>query len=73
MNWTTRFLKDQHATATVEYAVLLALIAAGCIGAAGMLGVNIESTFSSIADQLDEAGISTPMDFNAGLTAPMGG
>lgn len=41
-----RFLKDEDAVSSVEYAVMLALILVVCIVAISALGTNANSTFS---------------------------
>ncbi|MEA2702885.1 MAG: Flp/Fap pilin component [Actinomycetota bacterium] len=47
-----RFDRDEKGAALVEYALLLALIAAVCILALTTLGAAASSRFASIADRL---------------------
>ena len=55
----TKLLKtlaaDEKAATMTEYALLLALIAVATIGALQILGVSIESAFTSTSDQLEAA------------------
>ena len=46
---------DEKAASTTEYALLLALIAVATVGALQILGVSIESAFTSTSDQLESA------------------
>ena len=46
---------DETAASMTEYALLLALIAVATIGALQILGVSIESAFTSTSDQLEAA------------------
>ena len=46
---------DEKAASTTEYALLLALIAVATVGALQILGVSIESAFTSTSDQLEAA------------------
>jgi pilus assembly protein Flp/PilA len=43
------FLKSDDGATAVEYAVMLALIIAVCIGAITLLGQNASGTFSNVA------------------------
>jgi pilus assembly protein Flp/PilA len=43
------FLKDDEGASAVEYAILVALIAAVIVGAVTLLGGNLKSTFDYIA------------------------
>jgi pilus assembly protein Flp/PilA len=45
----TRFAKNEEGAALVEYGLLVALIAAVCIGAVTTLGANINTVFTNIA------------------------
>jgi len=44
-----KFLKDDKGASSVEYALLVALIAAVIVGAVTLLGGNLKTTFDSIA------------------------
>jgi len=46
------FVKNDEAATMVEYAVMLALIAAVCILVIGPLGTAVSNTFSGITPQL---------------------
>ena len=44
-----RFLKDDKGTSAVEYALLVAMIAAVIVGAVTLLGGNLKATFDFVA------------------------
>jgi len=44
-----RFLKDDKGTSAVEYALLVAMIAAVIVGAVTLLGGNLKATFDYVA------------------------
>ena len=46
------FLKNEDGPTAIEYAVLLALIIAVCVGAIGTLGKNANRTFDSAAEAI---------------------
>lgn len=46
------FVKNDEAATMVEYAIMLALIAAVCILVIGPLGTAVSTTFSNITPQL---------------------
>jgi pilus assembly protein Flp/PilA len=46
------FLKGEDGLASVEYAVLLALIVMFCIGSLNSLGLKVDNTFSTVASKL---------------------
>ena len=46
------FLKGEDGLASVEYAVLLALIVMFCIGSLNSLGLKVGNTFSNVAGKL---------------------
>jgi pilus assembly protein Flp/PilA len=46
------FINDEEGAAIPEYALLVALIAAVCIGAITLLGGKAEKTLKDVADQL---------------------
>ena len=43
------FFKDEEGATMVEYALMVALIAAVCVGAVTLLGGNSNNTFTSVA------------------------
>ena len=47
-----RFLKSEDGPTAVEYAVMLALIIAVCLGAIGLIGTNANATFNKVATKL---------------------
>ena len=49
---SVRFLTGDEGPTSVEYAVMLALIIVGCIGAITNLGKNTNTTFNSIANAI---------------------
>jgi len=46
------FVKDEDGATMVEYGLMLALIAAVCIGAVQLIGTNANATFGSIATSI---------------------
>ena len=46
------FFKDEEGATMVEYALMVALIAAVCVGAVGLLGGNVDTTFTNAADDI---------------------
>ena len=55
MTWCTTFLRDDDATAAVEYAVMLALILITAITAVSAFGSNSGGLWDNIGTQLDES------------------
>ena len=51
-----RFLADRSGPTTVEYAVMLALIAAVCVTAVAALGTVVEGSLANSAERIAEAG-----------------
>ena len=49
-----RFLREENGAAAAEYALLLAIIAAGLAVAAGTLGSAISNSLDNAADCIDE-------------------
>ena len=47
-----RFVKNDEAATMVEYALMLSLIAIGCIVAVGLIGTNANGIFNNIAAAL---------------------
>lgn len=50
-----RFAQDESGATAIEYGLIAALIAVGIIAAATQLEGSISSTFTGIADELDDA------------------
>jgi len=51
--WTLRlFLSEEHGPTSVEYAIILSLIACVCMAAITILGSNVAGVFSYVANQL---------------------
>jgi pilus assembly protein Flp/PilA len=51
-----RFVKDESGAALVEYGMLVGLIAVICIGAVTLLGTDVSTMLTSIANALAPAG-----------------
>ena len=56
MEMIKRFLKDEEGATMVEYALMLALIAAVCILAVTAIGTNAQNLFNTIANDIGAAG-----------------
>jgi len=52
MNCIRRFLRDEHGLETMEYAMIVGLIAAGTIGAMTAIGVWLAARFGLLQTQL---------------------
>ncbi len=52
MNLVKRFLKDESGATAIEYGLIAALIAVVIIAGAGLLGQNLDTIFSTIANTL---------------------
>jgi Flp pilus assembly pilin Flp len=50
MKTVLRFLRDERGTETVEWAIIIGLIAAGAIGLAVTIGHDVERAFQNLAD-----------------------
>lgn len=48
-----RFMKDESGATAIEYGLIAALIAVGIITAAGLLGDEIEATFTDVTTALE--------------------
>ena len=48
----TSLLKDESGVTAIEYALIAALIAVAAIAAFTLVGTNLSTTFSTIADKL---------------------
>ncbi len=55
-----RFLREEDGAAAAEYALLLAIIAAGLAVAAGTLGTAISGALNEAADCIDDSATCTP-------------
>ena len=53
-----RFLADENGATMVEYGLMIALIAAVCIGIVTTLGTNIQSQFTSVSNAIGGGGAS---------------
>ena len=52
MNKFMQFFKDEQGATAVEYAIMVALIAAVIIGAVRLIGTNTNATFNAVATTL---------------------
>jgi pilus assembly protein Flp/PilA len=50
--WGSRILKDTGGVTAIEYALIAALIAVAAIAAFTLVGTNLSTVFSTIADQV---------------------
>lgn len=50
------FIRDERGAAAAEYALILAVVAAGIAGAAAALGTNIEAAIDYVAGQITVPG-----------------
>ena len=53
MNKVLKFLKEEDGPTAVEYAVMLAMILAACLGGIGFLGENAAGSFQGSADDIN--------------------
>lgn len=51
-----RFIKSEDGPTAVEYAVMLALVIAVCVGAIQLLGNNANAQFNNVAGQIAPGG-----------------
>ena len=54
-----RFIQEEEGATAVEYAIMVALIAAVIITAVGLLGRETNSTFSSVANAVSISGTAS--------------
>lgn len=47
-----RFMTDERGASAVEYGLLIALIAVAIIGGATLLGINLDTMFRDVADEV---------------------
>jgi pilus assembly protein Flp/PilA len=50
--FVTRFLKDESGATAIEYGLIAALISVVIVGAVGLVGENLNTTFTTIKDKL---------------------
>ncbi len=55
MNMFKRFLKDESGATAIEYGLIAALIAVAIITTVGLIGDNLDTTFTTINDKLTGA------------------
>ena len=53
MQTVLRFLKDERGTETVEWAIIIGLIAVGAIAAAAEIGTHVTTAFETLDAALD--------------------
>ncbi len=53
-----RFLVQEDGPTAVEYAVMLALIVIACLASISLIGTQVNTTFSNVADSLKNANAS---------------
>jgi pilus assembly protein Flp/PilA len=53
-----QFLIQEDGPTAVEYAVMLALIVIACLASISMIGTEVNTTFSNVADSLKNANAS---------------
>lgn len=54
MQTIRKFFKDNKGATAIEYGLIAALIAVAAIGAMSSLGGNLENTFNSVSDNLNQ-------------------
>lgn len=54
--FVSRFIKDESGATAIEYGLIAALIAVVIIGAVTLLGTNISSRFTQVANAIGNAG-----------------
>jgi pilus assembly protein Flp/PilA len=55
-NFFKRFIQEEEGATAVEYAIMVALIAAVIVGAVTMIGTNVNATFSDVANKVNIPG-----------------
>lgn len=50
--FVSRFINDESGATAIEYGLIAALIAVVIIGAVGLLGTNINTTFTRVANAI---------------------
>lgn len=56
MRWIIKFLRDENGLATVEYAVVLAMILMAVIGVVGGMGTSTADAWQGFCEDLDAVG-----------------
>ncbi len=64
--WVARFCRTENGPTAVEYAVLLSLIIAVCVGAIALLGRNASSEFTAADSALDSGPGAAPPGVGGG-------
>jgi Flp pilus assembly pilin Flp len=54
MRTALRFLRDERGTETVEWAIVLGIIAVGAIASAATIGAWVTQSFQNLADQIPD-------------------
>lgn len=54
-NLMSRFIKDESGATAIEYGLIAALIAVALIGGATALGTSLDTKFSGVATEIDNA------------------
>jgi len=54
----SRFMQDESGVTAIEYGLIAALVAVGIIAALGVLGDELDATFTAVSDEL--AGAAAP-------------
>ncbi len=52
----SRFMKDESGVTAIEYGLIAALVAVAIIAALGVLGDELDATFTTVSDELAGAG-----------------
>ena len=52
----TRYLKDESGATAIEYGLIAGLISVALIGAARLIGTNLDSKFTAVATEVSGAG-----------------
>lgn len=55
LRFASRLWKDEEGATAIEYGLLAALVSVAIIGAVSTLGTQLDTTFDSIATDLEEA------------------
>jgi len=55
MNMFKRFLKDESGATAIEYGLIAALLAVAIITTVGLIGEQLNTTFTTVKDKLVEA------------------
>lgn len=55
MSTFRKFVKDDSGATAIEYGLIAALVSVACIAVLGILGDNLNATFSTVATELGNA------------------